>query len=332
MILRARTHHDVTRRSRLRRTPGLRALVQETRLNAADLVEPIFVAEQPEDAGPIESMPGVQRESLASIGARARAIADSGVRAVLLFGIPATKDACGSCASDGDGVIPRAIEVIKDVVPDLVVMTDVCLCQYTAHGHCGILNEDGIELEATLDALSRTALAHARAGADVIAPSAMLDGVVQTIRQTLDAHGFPDRAILAYAIKHASAFYGPFRDAADSAPSFGDRRAHQMDPANSREALREAAQDIAEGADAVMVKPGLPCLDLILRARDLGHPVAAYQVSGEYSMVAAAARTGWLDERAVALESLTALKRAGADIIITYWASRAAHWLREQST
>ncbi len=332
MIRAVATTSPPVRPGRLRRSPALRALVRETRPSPADLVEPVFVAEAPEDAGPIESMPGVSRESIGTVGERARRIADSGVRAVLVFGVPRTRDSRGSSASDPAAVGPRAVEAIKSAAPGLAVISDVCLCQSTDHGHCGVLDPRGeIDLPATLERLADTAVAHARAGADVVAPSAMMDGMVGAIRWALDGEGLEHVGILSYAVKHASAFYGPFRDAARSAPAFGDRRSHQMDPANAREALAEARRDVDEGADAVMVKPGAAALDVVrtLRDAELGRPIAVYQVSGEYAMVRAAAERGWLDERAVAMETLVAMKRAGADIIISYWAERAARWLTE---
>lgn len=317
------------RRSRLRGSEALRDVFRETRLHPADLIQPLFVVERDEDAGPIEAMPGVARLSLARLGDEVERIRDSGVRSVLVFGVPGSKDATGAGAAQADGIVPRAVSRIKERAGTLAVMTDVCLCQYTDHGHCGVLRDGGIDLEPTLARLGEVGVAHAVAGADVVAPSAMLDGMVAAIRGALDAHGLTETAILSYAVKHASAFYGPFREAASSAPSFGDRRSHQMDPANAREAVGEAMQDVAEGADAIMIKPGLACLDLVRRVReaDIGRPVLAYQVSGEYSMVLAGAERGWIDERGVALESLTALKRAGADAIVTYWATRAAAWI-----
>jgi porphobilinogen synthase len=322
---------DVTRLSRLRRTPALRALRRETRLHPTDLIQPIFVVENPSDAGPVESMPGVERLTLESLKPMIDAVSECGVPAIILFGLPETKDATGSSASTEDGVVPRAVRAAKRLNPDLAVITDVCLCQYTDHGHCGILHAGGIETDATLERLGAAAIAHAQAGADIVAPSAMLDGQVGAIRAALDDAAHRDTAILSYSVKHASAFYGPFRDAAHSAPSFGDRRAHQMDPANAREAIGEARQDAIEGADALMVKPAGPNLDIIRGVREAipDLPLAAYQVSGEYAMICAASANGWLDERAVALESLTAIKRAGADMIITYWASRAGAWIRE---
>lgn len=327
----SRTCAPITRLARLRRTPALRALRRETRLHPTDFIQPIFVVERPDDAGPVPSMPGVERLTLDGLPRAIDETAGAGVPAVLLFGLPAAKDVRASAAYDPEGVVPRAVQTIKRHAPDIAVITDVCLCQYTNHGHCGILRGPTLQTDETLELLGATALAHARAGTDVVAPSAMLDGQVAAIRAALDSAGLAHTAILSYAVKHASAYYGPFRDAAHSAPAFGDRRAHQMDPANGREAIGEACQDAREGADALMVKPAGPCLDIIRAVREAvpDLPIAAYQVSGEYAMIAAAAANGWLDERAVALESLTAIRRAGADTIITYFAARAAAWIKE---
>jgi porphobilinogen synthase len=319
----------VARPRRLRRLADLRRLVRETRLAVDNLVYPLFVVH----AGPkeeIPSMPGIHRWPVELLPAEAEEVAALGIPAVILFGLPAAKDAQGSEAYAVDGVVQRAVRATKAAVPELVVMTDVCLCEYTDHGHCGIVRDGQVLNDETLDILGRIAVSHAAAGADVVAPSAMMDGQVGAIRAALDEAGFPQVAILAYAAKYASAFYGPFRDAADSAPAFGDRRAYQMDPPNAREALREVALDIQEGADMVMVKPALPYLDVIRRVRDaFDDPLAAYNVSGEYSMVKAAGQRGWIDERAAALEMLTAIRRAGADVILTYFAKDAARWLRE---
>jgi porphobilinogen synthase len=315
-----------TRMRRLRRTTALRDLVRETELSAQRLIAPLFVASS---GGPIALMPGVSRLSISEAVSEAGELAAVGVPGVLLFGIPDEKDAEGSGAWDEEGVVQLAIRAIKDAHPDLLVITDVCLCEYTTHGHCGVLTDDGrVDNDASLELLARSAVSHARAGADVIAPSDMMDGRVGAIRAELDAEGFSDLPILAYAAKFASAFYGPFREAADSAPAFGDRRDYQMDGANGREALREVELDIAEGADIVMIKPALAYLDVIaaVRARTL-LPVAAYNVSGEYAMVKAAVAAGAFDERAIVLETLTAIRRAGADIIITYHAKDAAQWL-----
>jgi porphobilinogen synthase len=319
-----------TRLRRLRRTGALRGLVRETRLDVGDLVLPLFVTHATGAREPIESMPGVLRLSIEHAVAEAGEAAALGIPALLLFGIPAAKDEQGSGAWDDEGVVQLATRAIKRAHPELLVIADLCLCEYTSHGHCGVLRDDGgVDNDATLELLARTAVSQARAGADVIAPSDMMDGRVGAIRSELDEHGFEELAILAYSAKFASAFYGPFREAADSAPAFGDRRGYQMDPANGREALREVLLDLEEGADMVMVKPALPYLDVIRAARAATPaPLAAYQVSGEYAMLKAAAGHGWLDERAVALEALTAIKRAGADVIVTYFAKDAARWLR----
>lgn len=318
---------------RLRRTPALRALVRETRLSTDDFIYPLFVAEREQDAGPVGSMPGVVRHTLASLEREIEQIAARKIRSVLLFGIPAKKDAVGSAAFAEDGVIPQAIRRIKAAREEMVVVTDVCLCEYTDHGHCGVLHEEYVDNDATLPLLAQTAVAYAAAGADLVAPSAMMDGMVGAIRRALNAVGHDHVGILSYAVKYASSFYGPFREAAACAPKFGDRRTHQMDPANVREALAEAEEDLREGADLLMVKPGMPYLDVIsiLRQRFPQAPLAAYQVSGEYSMIKAAAERGWLDERRVVLESLIALKRAGADIIITYFAKDAAQYLAQSN-
>jgi porphobilinogen synthase len=315
------------RLDRFRRTPALRRLVRETRVAPADLVQPLFVAEEGPLRAPIDAMPGVDRLRVEALGAEVEALARAGVPAVLLFGIPAAKDAGARGAWIEDGVVQRAIRACRDAAPEVAVIADVCLCEYTDHGHCAILRGGEPAREETLEALARTAVSLAEAGADVVAPSAMADGQVLAIRRGLEEAGL-DAAILSYAVKYASAFYGPFREAAGSAPAFGDRRAHQMDPANVREALREAAEDLAQGADAVMVKPALPYLDVVRAVRErVEAPLAAYQVSGEYAMIRAAAARGWLDERAAVLESLTAIRRAGADAVITYFARAAAGWL-----
>jgi porphobilinogen synthase len=290
----------------------------------------MFVAHGIDRREPIAAMPGVDHLSIDHAVAEAREAAELGIPAVLLFGLPAAKDEEGSGAWDDEGVVQLATRAIKDAHPDLLVITDLCLCEYTSHGHCGVVRPDGsVDNDATLDLLSRTAVSQARAGADIIAPSDMMDGRVGTIRQALDEDGYTDTPILAYSAKFASAYYGPFREAADSAPAFGDRRGYQMDPANGNEALREAKLDVEEGADIVMVKPALPYLDVIRRIKDeTAMPVAAYNVSGEYAMVKAAAAAGYLDERATVLETLTSIRRAGADIVITYHAKDAAEWLR----
>jgi len=319
----------LARPRRLRRLANLRRLVRETRLTIDNLIYPLFVVHG-DLKEEIPSMPDTYRWPVDLLPAEAEQVAALGIPAVILFGLPAFKDAQGSEAFAENGVVQRAVRAIKAAVPELVVMTDVCLCEYTNHGHCGIVRDGQVLNDETLDVLGRIAVSHAAAGADVVAPSAMMDGQVGAIRVALDEAGFPHVAILAYAAKYASAFYGPFRDAADSAPAFGDRRGYQMDPPNAREALREVALDIQEGADMVMVKPALPYLDVIRRVRDaFDHPLAAYNVSGEYSLVKAAAQRGWIDERAAALEMLTAIRRAGADMILTYFAKDAARWLRE---
>jgi len=319
-----------TRLRRLRRTPGLRELVRETRLEAGDLVLPLFVEDGLDGRAPIGAMPGVDRLGLAAPVAEAGEAAALGLPAVLLFGIPADKDEEGSGAWDDEGVVQLAVRAIKRAHPDLLVVCDLCLCEYTSHGHCGLLDAAGaVDNDASVELLARTAVSQARAGADVIAPSDMMDGRVGAIRAALDEDGFAETPILAYSAKFASAFYGPFREAADSAPAFGDRRGYQMDPGNGDEALREVLLDVQEGADVVMVKPALPYLDVIRRVKDAtSMPVAAYNVSGEYAMVKAGAAAGHLDERAAVLEALTSIRRAGADIVITYHAKDAARWLQ----
>jgi porphobilinogen synthase len=305
-------------------------LVRETTLSPADFVYPLFVAHGLDRREPIGAMPGVDRLSIDHAVAEAREAAELGIPAVVLFGLPAAKDEEGSGAYDDEGVVQLATRAIKQAVPDILVVTDLCLCEYTSHGHCGVVRSDGtIDNDATLELLSRTAVSQARAGADIIAPSDMMDGRVGTIRQALDEDGHSDTPILAYSAKFASAFYGPFREAVDSTPAFGDRRSYQMDPANGSEALREVRLDVEEGADIVLIKPALPYLDVIRRVKDqTGMPVAAYNVSGEYAMVKAAAAAGYLDERAVVLEALTSIRRAGADVVITYHAKDAARWLQ----
>jgi porphobilinogen synthase len=318
---------------RLRATAGLRGLVRETDLRAGQLVLPMFVAEAVAgEREPIATMPGVERLSLGAALEEARLLAALGVAAVMLFGVPTHKDEEGSGAWDEEGIVQLAVRAIKQAVPELLVVTDVCLCEYTAHGHCGVLRGNGgVDNDATLELLARTAVSHARAGADLVAPSDMMDGRVGAIREELDGEGFADTPILAYSAKFASAFYGPFRDAAGSAPAFGDRRGYQMDPANGREAVREALLDVQEGADMIMVKPALAYGDLIHTVKQATRlPVAAYNVSGEYAMVKAAAAAGYIDERAAVLEILTSLRRAGADTIVTYHAKDAAQWLAEK--
>jgi porphobilinogen synthase len=315
---------------RLRATHALRGLVRETRLSPADFVYPMFVAHGIDRREPIEAMPGIDRLSIAHAVEEAGEAAALGIPAVLLFGIPATKDDEGSGAWDDEGIVQLATRAIKESHPNLIVITDLCLCEYTAHGHCGAVRPDGtVDNDATLELLARTATSQARAGADIIAPSDMMDGRVGAIRAALDEEGHVEIPILSYSAKFASAFYGPFREAADSTPAFGDRSSYQMDPANGDEAVREALLDVEEGADIVMVKPALPYLDLIHRVKDeTGMPLAAYNVSGEYAMLKAAADAGYLDERAAVLEALTSIRRAGADIVITYHAKEAARWLR----
>jgi porphobilinogen synthase len=315
---------------RLRRTEALRRLVRETRLSPEDFVYPLFVVHGSGVRNAISSMPGQCQLSLDQLPAEAQELRALGIPAVLLFGIPASKDEQASEAYAAAGIVQQAVRALKQAVPDLLVITDVCLCEYTSHGHCGVVKDGDVDNDATLPLLARTALSHAQAGADIVAPSAMMDGQVAAIRQALDENGFAQTPIMAYAAKYASAFYGPFREAAESAPQFGDRCGYQMDPPNAREALREIESDIAEGADIVMVKPALAYLDVLARARrrfDL--PLAAYNVSGEYAMIKAAVANGWLDERRIVLEVLTAIKRAGADIVISYHAKDAARWLRE---
>ena len=313
---------------RLRRKEAVRALVRETDIRVGDLIYPMFVVEGRGIRQEIESMPGIFRLSPDLLPPEVEEIAKLGIPAVLLFGIPQQKDEVASAAYHPEGIIPQAIKAIKQAVPELVVVTDVCLCEYTSHGHCGVVVEGEVDNDRTLPLLARTALAHAAAGADIVAPSDMMDGRVKAIREALDEKRFQHIPILAYAAKYASAFYGPFREAAGATPQFSDRRSYQMDPANVREALREVEQDINEGADIVMVKPALAYLDVIRRVRDtFNYPLAAYNVSGEYAMVKAAARQGWLDEKKIVMEILTAIKRAGADIILTYHAKDVARWL-----
>jgi len=315
---------------RTRRTEGLRGLVRETRLSPQDFIYPIFVTVGEDVRNPIASMPGIFQLSINQAVAEAQRAYDLGIPAVLLFGIPDQKDEAATGAYDPEGIVQLATRAIKEATPELLVITDVCLCEYMSHGHCGVVEkETGVVLnDVSLELLARTAASQAEAGADIVAPSDMMDGRVAAIRSELDNEGFENTPIMAYAAKYASAFYGPFREAADSAPQFGDRRSYQMDPANAREALVETGLDIEEGADIVMVKPALPYLDVLRRVRETTDlPVAAYNVSGEYAMVKAAAQNGWLDEERAVLEALTGIKRAGADIIITYHAPDAARWL-----
>jgi porphobilinogen synthase len=331
----------VDRPRRLRQSAALRTMVRETEVNARDFIYPLFVRPGKGVKNEIRSMPGVFQWSIDQLPAEVESIAGLGIPAVILFGIPSEKDPVGLEGFAPEGVVQQATWAIKQAVPEMVVITDVCLCEYTDHGHCGILNvgeprpyphqpEGYVLNDPTLDVLGKVAVSHAEAGADIVAPSGMIDGMVAAIRRSLDAAQFEHIPILSYAVKYSSSFYGPFRDAAESPPKFGDRKSHQMDPANVREALREAALDIEEGADMLMVKPALPYLDVIRRVHDAfpERPLAAYNVSGEYSMIKAAAANGWLDERNAALEALTAIKRAGADLIMTYHAKDAARWLR----
>jgi porphobilinogen synthase len=328
MTTRAMQALPFARFRRLRRTEGLRRLVRETRLSPADFVFPLFVAHGRALRQEIDSMPGQYHLSPDGLAREAEELRALGIPAVLLFGLPATKDEQGSEAYADDGIVQEAVRALKHAAPDLIVITDVCLCEYTSHGHCGVVVDGEVDNDQTLELLARTALSHARAGVNMVAPSDMMDGRVAAIRRALDENGFAHLPIMSYAAKYASAFFGPFRVAADSAPQFGDRRGYQMDPPNVREALREIEADIAEGADIVMVKPALAYLDVLARARQrFDLPLAAYNVSGEYAMVKAADRLGWLDGRRTALEVLTAIKRAGADIIITYHAKEAASWL-----
>ena len=326
-----RTAPGAKRPRRLRRTAALRDLVRETTLEPSDFVHPVFVVPGDGVRNPISSMPGVEQLSVDRLAGEARELAALGVKAVLLFGIPTAKDPHGTESFAEDGVVQQAVRALKDASPELVVVTDVCMCEYTDHGHCGLLDsEGGVLNDETLEVLARIAISHSEAGADVVAPSGMIDGMVGAIRGALDGESLQGVAILSYAVKYASAFYGPFREAAEGAPAFGDRRSHQMDPANAREALREAALDVDEGADALMVKPALGYLDVVrsVRERFPELPLAAYNVSGEYAMVKAAAANGWLDERAVVLEVLTGIRRAGTDLVVTYHAKDAAAWLQ----
>ena len=316
---------------RWRRTSALRDLVRETTLSPDDFVYPLFVVPGEGVRNPVPSMPGVDQLSVDLLAAEARALGSLGIKAVLLFGIPEAKDPLGGESYAADGVVQQAIGTLKDASPELVVMTDVCMCEYTDHGHCGLLDAEGYLLnDETLELLARIAVSHGEAGADVVAPSGMIDGMVGAIRTALDGEGLERVAVLSYAVKYASAFYGPFRDASEGTPAFGDRKSHQMDPANAREALREAALDVEQGADALLVKPALGYLDVVRRVQERFPelPLAAYNVSGEYAMVKAAAANGWLDERSVVLEVLTGIRRAGADLVVTYHAKDAAAWLQ----
>jgi porphobilinogen synthase len=316
---------------RMRRTDTLRGLVRETELSPAHLIQPAFVIAGEDVREDIPSMPGIERFSISHLVEEAREIVEAGIGAVMLFGVPAVKDEVGSGAYDEEGVVQMAVRALKEAHPELTVMTDVCLCEYTTHGHCGVIREGSREVDndVTGELLAKTAISHAAAGADAVAPSDMMDGRIGSIRYQLDEEGHPNVPIVAYSAKYASAYYGPFRDAAQSTPEFGDRRGYQMDPANAAEAVREAELDLDEGADMLMVKPALPYLDVVRRVKEAtGAPVAAYHVSGEYSMLKAAAANGWLEERAAVVEALTSIRRAGADAIVTYYAKEAATWLR----
>lgn len=318
------------RARRTRRTPALRRMVRETQLAVDDLIYPLFCVEGSDICKPIGSMPGVSQMSIDRLAVEAREVWQLGIPAVILFGIPQDKDATGSAGIDPDGIIPRAIRAIKLAVPELTVITDVCMCEYTDHGHCGLIRDDDVDNDATLELLARQALTHVRAGADMVAPSDMMDGRVAAIRRALDLDGFEQVPIMSYAVKYASAFYGPFREAAESAPQFGDRRSYQMDPANRREALREARLDVHENADFLMVKPAMAYLDILRDLRErFDLPLVAYNVSGEFAMLKAAAQQGWIDHDRVMLELLTGMKRAGADLIITYHAKEAAALLQQ---
>ncbi|HJX24876.1 MAG TPA: porphobilinogen synthase [Chthoniobacterales bacterium] len=324
----------VNRPRRLRSSPAIRNLVRETQLSAHDFVLPLFVSEKLGERRAIASMPGVFQFSLKEIVDEAQRAQDSGLQAILLFGIPAEKDEQASGAYVENGIVQKALRAIKTKCPDLVAITDVCLCEYMSHGHCGVTRIDGDHFhvlnDETVDLLVKTALSHAKAGADLVAPSDMMDGRIGAIREALDVNGFQDTGIMSHAAKFASAFYGPFRDAAESPPQFGDRRSYQMDCANADEALREAALDVAEGADILMIKPALPYIDILWRVRErFGKPTAVYHVSGEFAMIKAAAEKGIVDERAAVFEIMTSLKRAGADIIVTYWARELAEWTRQ---
>jgi porphobilinogen synthase len=317
-----------TRLRRFRRTAALRSLVRETRLSLDDFVYPLFAVPGEGVERPLEGLSGIAQRSVDRLCDEAEAAHRAGVSAVILFGIPEEKDEAGSGAYDDDGIVQQALRALRERVPGLVLLTDVCLCEYTSHGHCGVVEGDEVLNDVSLELLAKTAVSHAEAGADAVCPSDMMDGRVGAIRGALDGDGFERTPIVAYSAKYASAFYGPFREAAESTPAFGDRRSYQMDPPNVREALRECELDLAEGADAIMVKPALPYLDVIRAARErFDAPLLAYNVSGEYGMIKAAAARGWLDERQAALEGLTAIKRAGADVIVSYWTRELAEWL-----
>lgn len=322
-------YYPVVRPRRLRSSENMRRLVRENCLRVDDLVYPLFVMEGSRTKKAVNSMPGVYNLTIDHLLEEVEIVQSLGIPGILLFGIPEYKDGVGSGAYAENGIIQKAVRAIKDKYPDLLVITDVCLCEYTDHGHCGLVKDGEVLNDATLELLARTAVSHARAGADIVAPSDMMDGRVQAIRQALDDEGFINTPIMSYSVKYASAFYGPFREAAGSAPQFGDRKSYQMDPPNKREALREVAQDIAEGADIIIVKPAMAYMDIIAAVKDnFGQPVAAYNVSGEYSMIKAAAQMGWINEQKITLELLTGMKRAGADIIITYHALNVARWIQ----
>jgi porphobilinogen synthase len=323
--------HPLYRPRRLRESPLIRRMVRETRLRVDNLILPLFAVHGRGVREPIVSMPGVSRLSVDELLKEAKDAASMGVPAILLFGVPRSKDPRGSEAYAEDGIVQQVARAVKETIPDLLVVTDVCLCQYTSHGHCGVVDGGRVKNDASVELLARVAVSHAESGADIVAPSDMMDGRVGAIREALDEAGYTETPIMAYSAKYASAFYGPFREAAESAPQFGDRRGYQMDPANAVEALREVGLDVDEGADIVMVKPALPYLDVIARVRqEFGVPLAAYSVSGEYAMIKAAARLGWLDEERVMMEVLTAIRRAGADLIVTYFAREAARLLERQ--
>ena len=323
--------HPLYRPRRLRESSLIRRMVRETRLGVENLILPLFAVHGRGVREPVDSMPGVSRLSVDELLKEAKDAASMGIPAVLLFGVPQAKDPRGSEAYAEDGIVQQVARAVKETIPDLLVITDVCLCQYTSHGHCGLVEDGRVKNDASVELLARVALSHMESGADVVAPSDMMDGRVGAIREALDEAGYTETPIMAYSAKYASAFYGPFREAAESAPQFGDRRSYQMDPANAAEALREVGLDVDEGADIVMVKPALPYLDVIARVRqEFGLPLAAYSVSGEYAMIKAAARLGWLDEERCMLEALTAIRRAGADLIITYFAREAARLLERQ--
>jgi porphobilinogen synthase len=326
-----KTSRADSRLRRLRRTEPIRDLVSENRVDVSNIMAPVFVQEGESVVQPVEAMPGINRYSVDTLSSHVRKLAERGVRSVLLFGIPGSKDESGSEAYSSDGVVPRAIRELKSRFDSLVVAADVCLCEYTSHGHCGVVEEGDVSNEKTLPLLAKAALQYARAGADIVCPSAMMDGQVHAIRGALDESGYEERLVMGYSAKYASSFYGPFREAAGSAPAFGDRRSYQMNPANTREAMREIGADIKEGADIIMVKPALAYLDVISKARSrYDVPIAAYSVSGEYSMIKAASEKGWLNEKGAAMEATLSIKRAGADIIISYFAEQLAEWLREE--